>query len=77
MTVPPWHEEAIAKAHDRSSFDCGDPQMNVFLQRFARQSHEQNAAKTFCALADDASNRILGFHTIALSAVSTNAFRLR
>lgn len=70
MSVPPWHEEAIAKAHDRNSFDCGDPQMNMFLKRFARQSHEQNAAKTFCAMADDNSNRILGFYTIAPSAVA-------
>lgn len=69
MTVPPWHEEAIAKAHDRSAFDCGDPQMNVFLQRFARQGHEQNAAKTFCAIADDDPGRVLGFYTIAPTAV--------
>jgi GNAT superfamily N-acetyltransferase len=69
MTVPPWHEEAIAKVHDRDSFDCGDPQMNVFLQRLARQSHENNAAKTFCAISDTEPNRILGFYTIAPSSV--------
>lgn len=43
--------------------------MNDFLRRFARQSHEQNAAKTFCAIDDAASERILGFYTIAPSAV--------
>ncbi|PSH64298.1 GNAT family N-acetyltransferase [Phyllobacterium brassicacearum] len=69
MTIPPWHEEPIAKLHDRAAFDCGDAQMNEFLQRFARQSHEQNAAKTFCAIDDSTPNRILGFYTIAPSAV--------
>jgi len=70
MTIPPWHEEPIAKLHDRASFDCGDAQMNEFLQRFARQSHEQNAAKTFCAIDDKSPNRILGFYTITPSAVA-------
>jgi GNAT superfamily N-acetyltransferase len=73
MTIPPWHEEPIAKSHDRASFDCGDVQMNEFLRRFARQSHEQNAAKTFCAIDDKSPNRILGFYTIAPSAVAHEA----
>jgi GNAT superfamily N-acetyltransferase len=70
VTLPFWHEEPIAKRHDRASFDCGDAQMNDFLRRFARQSHDQNAAKTFCAVDDAASDRILGFYTIAPSAVT-------
>lgn len=43
--------------------------MNHFLQRYARQSHEQNAAKTFCAIDNDVPDRILGFYTITPSAV--------
>jgi hypothetical protein len=70
MTLPAWHEEAIAKAHNRKAFDCGDAAMNDFLQRYARQAHEQNASKTFCAIADAAPNRILGFYTVTPSAVA-------
>ncbi len=73
MTLPRWHEEAIAKTHDRQSFNCGDVQMNVFLQRFARQSHEQNASKTFCAIDGSTPNRILGFYTVTPSAVAYDA----
>ena len=69
MTLPSWHEEPIAKSHRREEFDCGDAKMNEFLLRFAQQSHEQNASKTFCAIDDTASDRILGFYTIAPSAV--------
>lgn len=47
--------------------------MNVFLQRFARQGHEQNAVKTFCAVADDASTRILGFYSLAPASVEHDA----
>ena len=47
-----WHEEAIDKQHDRSGFDCGQPELNEFLRVHARQSHERGAAKTFLAIDD-------------------------
>jgi GNAT superfamily N-acetyltransferase len=64
MMLPPWHEEAIAKKHDRKSFDCGNAEINDFLQRYARQSHEQGGAKTFLAVGDDDPKRILGFYSL-------------
>lgn len=70
MTLPAWHEEPIAKSHRRQEFDCGDADLNLFLQRFARQSHEQNAAKTFCAIDSANPGQILGFYTIAPAAVT-------
>ncbi|MDI6839001.1 MAG: GNAT family N-acetyltransferase, partial [Rhizobiaceae bacterium] len=39
-------------------------------RRYARKSHEQNASKTFCAVDADAPNRVLGFYTLAPSAVA-------
>lgn len=73
MSLPAWHEEAIARSHDRKAFDCGDAEMNAFLQRFARQGHEQNAVKTFCAVSDDAPTRILGFYSLAPASVEHDA----
>ncbi len=70
MTFLSWHEEPVAKAHDRKAFDCGDTDLNTFLLRFARQGHEQNAAKTFCAIADDPPHRILGFYSVAPASVA-------
>ena len=70
MTLPAWREEPIARSHDRRAFDCGDTAMNDFLRRFARQSHEQNASKTFCAIDDAVVGRILGFYTITPSAIA-------
>ena len=70
MSLPVWHEEPILKKHDRKSFDCGDPSMNDFLQRYARQSHESGAAKTFLAI-DNADNKtILGFYSLAPGALA-------
>jgi GNAT superfamily N-acetyltransferase len=70
MILPEWHEEAIQKSRDCASFDCGNAQINDFLRRYARQSHDQNASKTFCAIANTAPDQILGFYTIAPSAVA-------
>jgi GNAT superfamily N-acetyltransferase len=73
VTLPPWREEPIAKSHDRQAFDCGDEAMNNFLRRFARQSHAQNASKTFCAIDAATPGRILGFYTVTPSAVARAA----
>nr|WP_210252534.1 pathogenicity island protein [Aminobacter sp. MDW-2] len=47
--------------------------MNGFLQRFARQGHEQNAVKTYCAVPDDAPTRVLGFYSLAPASVEHDA----
>jgi GNAT superfamily N-acetyltransferase len=69
MTLPPWHEEPIAKRHKREAFDCGDPALNDFLRRHARQTHDQGGAKTFLAVRDDDLNQILGFYSVSPASV--------
>ena len=70
MSVPAWREELISKEHDRKFFDCGDPAMNNFFERYARKSHESGAAKTFLAI-DNADNKsILGFYSLAPGALA-------
>ena len=69
MTGSAWHEEAITRKHDRSAFDCGDADLNLFLQRYARQSHDQGAAKTFLAI-DDTTSVILGFYSLAPASIA-------
>ncbi|MCP3468488.1 GNAT family N-acetyltransferase [Bradyrhizobium sp. CCGUVB23] len=73
MTLPAWHEEPVAKAHDRKAFDCGDDALNTFLLRYARQGHEQNAVKTYCAIANDTPNRVLGFYSLAPASIAHDA----
>lgn len=69
MTLPDWREEPISKAHDREAFDCGDVELNVFLRRHARQSHEKGGAKTFVATPVDDGKRILGFYSLSPASV--------
>ncbi len=63
--LPPWREEAIAKSHERKKFDCGNLELNAFLAQYARQSHENGSAKTFCAVDEGDGRTILGFYTIS------------
>jgi|SRR5437660_1049335 len=69
MSLPPWHEEPIGKKHDRGTFDCGEPALNEFLQRYARRNHEMGATKTFLAVDDSDDKTILGFYSLSPASV--------
>ena len=69
MSLPAWHEEPISKKHDRGAFDCGEPALNEFLQRHARQSHDLGGAKTFLAINDAGNKTILGFYSLSPASV--------
>jgi GNAT superfamily N-acetyltransferase len=58
-----WEEAPLAKHHDRAAFDCGEPNLNIYLQRYARQNHDNGGAKCFVAVPDDVPARVLGFYT--------------
>ena len=70
MTLPAWHEEPVSRKHDRKAFDCGDAAMSDFLLRYARQSHDLGAAKTFLAIDDGDNKTILGFYSLAPGALA-------
>ena len=63
-----WEEAALAKHHDRAAFDCGDIDLNTYLQRYARQNHDSGGAKCFVAVPADMPARILGFYTLSYPA---------
>ncbi len=60
-----WQEMPIGKQHDRAAFDCGDAELNTYLQRFARQNHESGGAKTFVAVTAEDLSHILGFYSLS------------
>ncbi len=60
---------ALERHHDRRDFDCGEPALNTFLQRLARQQSERDFSHTYVATAMGES-RILGFYAISASSVN-------
>jgi GNAT superfamily N-acetyltransferase len=68
-SLPAWHEEPIDKQHDRKSFDCGDAELNEFLWKYARQSHERGGAKTFVAVDDAHGTTVYGYYSLSPASV--------
>ena len=71
MSLPDWREEPISTAHDREAFDCGEAELNEFLRRHARQSHERGGAKTFVATPLDEGKRVLGFYSLSPASIDS------
>ena len=69
MTIPAWHEEPIAKKHDRQGFDCGQAELNDFLRDYARQSHERGAAKSFLGVDDGDGKTVYGYYSLSPASV--------
>lgn len=54
---------------DRSQFDCGEPSLNDFLKKSARQNQDKNLSVTTAIIEGDKSNRIVGYHTLAIGTI--------
>jgi GNAT superfamily N-acetyltransferase len=77
MPIPAWHEEPIAKHHNRNGFNCGEPELNEFLHKYARQSHERGGWKTYVAIDDADGKTIHGYYSLSPASVQdTPAYRL-
>jgi predicted N-acetyltransferase YhbS len=59
---------ALAGHHDRSDFDCGDPALNNFLQRLARQQSAKDFSRTYVA-AEPGESRIRGYYALSSASV--------
>jgi GNAT superfamily N-acetyltransferase len=60
-----WREGPITRRHDRKSFDCGSPELNEYLDRYARQNHETGGAKSFVAVPVAEPAKVLGYYSIS------------
>lgn len=65
MSSTDWIETAISTQHNRKGFDCGEPELNSYLQRYARQNHASGGARCFVAAPRDEPGRVLGFYTLS------------
>jgi hypothetical protein len=64
-----WREEPIGRHHDRRDFDCGIPELNIYLEKFARQNHDSGGAKSFVAIMPSQPSKILGYYSISPGAL--------
>lgn len=59
--------QVLAAAHDRRSFDCGDPALNRYLAALASQDVKRRISNCFVALSDDGA--IAGYYTFAAASL--------
>jgi len=64
-----WRIEPLRRDHDRAGFGCGEPPLDTYLARFARQNHESGVARTFVAVSEAAPDRVLGYYSLAAGAI--------
>ena len=69
MSLSDWQEAPISRTHNRESFDCGEPLLNEFLLRHARQNNDKGGAKTFVAAPSNDGGRILGFYSLSPASI--------
>jgi GNAT superfamily N-acetyltransferase len=64
-----WVLETINKKHHRSSFDCGEADLNNYLKRFARQNAKNNISQTFVIVSHKDDKKILGFYSFSVGSI--------
>jgi ribosomal protein S18 acetylase RimI-like enzyme len=64
--------ELLTRRHDRKGFDCGDPALNDYLKKTARQHIEKGISKTFVLVDTEEPTKIFGFFTLASCDVVTS-----
>lgn len=67
--MPDWRVEPLTRSHDRERFDCGEPALDEYLARFARQNQESGVARTFVAVCDAEPTRVLGYYSLVVGAI--------
>lgn len=64
-----WRIEPLRRDHDRAGFGCGEPALDEYLHRFARQNHDSGVARTFVAVLDVEPTRVLGYYSLSVGAI--------
>jgi hypothetical protein len=54
----------LTREHDRASFDCGVPELNQWLKKYAMQNSGIDASRTYVQTLEGAEQTIVGFYAI-------------
>ena len=73
MNSDAWDILPLSSSHDRSAFDCGVPEMNLYLREHAGQNAKRDIARTFVAIRQTEPRRIGGYYTLTLRSLAFDA----
>ena len=63
-----WKIAPLDDSHDRTRFDCGQPRLNEYLQRYATQNIKKGYAMTFVATPLE-SKAVVGYYSASASSI--------
>lgn len=53
----------------RENFDCGVPELNEYLQKYARQNHKKGIAKTVVAIPEAGNGEVVGYYSLSVGEI--------
>jgi len=63
---PEFEIEKLRREHHLRQFDCGNPTLNIWLQKYAWTNQQADSAKTYVALAG---HRVAGYYALTTGSV--------
>ena len=66
-----WENQRLARTHDHSGFDCGQPALNAWLKERAGQFDRKDLSRTYVATHSGA-QAVLGYYALSTHRVVSN-----
>jgi GNAT superfamily N-acetyltransferase len=63
-----WHIELLAADHERGAFSCGNPPLDDFIRKHARQYVRRDIGQTYVAVRPG-NRSVIGYYTLAASSI--------
>jgi len=63
---------ALNTGHLRKAFDCGEPSLNTYLHRYARQNIKNRINRVFIASPVDTDKTVVGYYTLSAGSIGAD-----
>jgi hypothetical protein len=64
-----WIFCPIDNSISRENFDCGVPELNEYLKKYARQNDVKGIAKTFIAIPHTENREVAGYYSVSMAEI--------
>jgi GNAT superfamily N-acetyltransferase len=69
MTGPKWKFVPITEKPGLKTFDCGIPELNDYLKKYAGQNHRKGLGSTYVLIPAEGEPVAAGYHTLSMAQV--------
>ncbi len=70
MDIAEFIVEPLVKAHKRAAFSCGNPQLDGYMHKLARQQHQSGGTRVYI-MRHIPTDKVAGFYTLSVTSVET------